>query len=85
MAADAPAGGPLWRAIGTLETDLREERKARHSGDEKLDETKADAKDVAALAKEFGSLRRTLQWFMGLVVLAMLTFAGIVVQLLGAH
>lgn len=81
MAADAPNGGPVWRAIGTLETDLREERRARHDGDMKLDDVKADAKDVAQLAKEFGGLRRTLQWFMGIVVTALLGFGGIVVAL----
>ena len=71
-----------WR-VGALETDLRDERQARREAIKDLDEAKADAKDVQRLADEFKALRLTLQWFMGITAVAVLAFAGIVVQLIG--
>jgi hypothetical protein len=49
---------------------------------EKLDAQKADSKDVARLVAEFQSLRKTLQWFMGIVATAVVAFLVLVVQLL---
>jgi Tfp pilus assembly protein PilX len=51
---------------------------------QKLDVEKADAKDVQALARSFDSLRSTLQWFMGIIATAVVAFAAIIVQFLGA-
>jgi hypothetical protein len=73
-----------WR-VGALEGDLRGERATRHREDEKLDEQKADVKDVQRLADEFKALRLTLQWFMGVTAAAVVAFAAIVVQVLGGH
>lgn len=75
-------GTIVWR-VGTVEQAIRDERASRQAAMEKLDREKADAKDVARLADEFGSLRRTLQWFMGVVATAVIAFAGIVVTLAG--
>lgn len=75
-------GTIAWR-VGTVEQAIRDERAARREAMDKLDAEKADAKDVARLAIEFGSLRRTLQWFMGVVATAVIAFAGIVVTLAG--
>jgi hypothetical protein len=71
-----------WR-VGSLEQDLRDERQARRENFKQLDEGKAEAKDVQRLADEFKALRLTLQWFMGITAVAVLAFAGIVVQLIG--
>lgn len=49
---------------------------------EKLDTEKADAKDVQRLAQEFVNLRRTLQWFMGIVATSVVGFSLIIVQVL---
>lgn len=75
-------GTIAWR-VGSIEQAIRDERAARREALEKLDREKADAKDVQRLAEEFGSLRRTLQWFMGVVATAVIAFAGIVVTLVG--
>jgi hypothetical protein len=71
-----------WR-VGALEGDLRGERETRHRAFEKLDEQKADVKDMQRLADEFKALRLTLQWFMGVTAAAVVSFAVVVVQLLG--
>jgi hypothetical protein len=83
-----------WR-VSSLERALNEEREARRRAVDKLDGEKADAKDVARLAQEIADLRvqtaadskanrQTLQWFMGIVAAAVLAFAAIAVQLIGA-
>jgi hypothetical protein len=87
-------GTVVWR-LSTLERELKDERAARRRDVEKLDGEKADAKDVARLAQEIADLRaqtaadskanrQTLQWFMGIVAAAVLAFAAIAVQLIGA-
>jgi hypothetical protein len=73
-------GTLIWR-VATLEQALRDEREARRLAMNKLDEEKADAKDVQRLADEFKSLRLTLQWFMGITAASVVAFAAIVVQL----
>jgi hypothetical protein len=60
----------------------RVETKASSVRVEKLDEKKADVDDVNRLAEEFKSLRRTLQWFMGLVTVAVVAVAGMVFAVL---
>lgn len=74
------AGVVTWREVERFDKALSEERQNRREADNKLDEDKADAKDVARLAEEFKSLRATLQWFMGIMALAVTTVAAIVVQ-----
>jgi hypothetical protein len=50
----------------------------------KLDEEKADVKDVAALAKSFDGLKATLLWFIGILVAALVGFGGLVIALIQA-
>jgi hypothetical protein len=50
----------------------------------KLDEDKADAKDVVALAKSFDALKSTLMWFIGILVAALVGFGGLVIALIQA-
>jgi hypothetical protein len=66
-----------WR-VGTLETDLRDERKARRDAYNKLDEDKADAKDVARLADEVSGLRRALLIFSLSMVGTAVTFLAVI-------
>jgi hypothetical protein len=84
-----------WR-VSSLERALNEEREARRRDVEKLDSEKGDTRELERIAKEIASLReqtasdakairQTLQWFMGIVAMAVIAFAGIVVQLIGAH
>ena len=70
MAAPPEGDSTLAWRIGAVERAARQ-----------LDIEKADAKDVLRLANEFAGLRRTLQWFVGIVCTALVAFAGIVVQL----
>lgn len=94
MATDVPNGGTLAWRVSSLETDLREERDARRRAVDKLDEEKADAKDVAGLVQAFTELRKevrdenqstrsTLKWFIGIYVVGLIGFAGIAVQIVG--
>jgi hypothetical protein len=64
-----PTGGELGARLTRAEADIQ-----------KLDGEKADAKDVAALAKAFDGLRTTLQWFMGIMATAAVAFAALVIQ-----
>jgi len=50
---------------------------------QKLDNEKADAKDVQQLARSFDSLRTTLQWFMGIMATAAIAGLVLIAQLAG--
>ena len=76
-------GTITWR-LSTLEQAMREEREARRRGDDKLDEEKADVKDVVRMGDEFKSLRLTLQWFMGVMAAGAIATVVLIIQL-AAH
>ena len=71
-----PEQAPVsWREF----TNLREytEREVR-----KLDDQKADSKDVAALTKSVDGLSSLLTWFIALVIMAIGTFTGLIFALI---
>lgn len=63
------ASNGILARLGRAEEDLREIRKY-----------KADKDDVERLMEEFKALRRTLQWFMGLVTSSIIVGGTVILQ-----
>lgn len=60
---------------------IRDERIDRRTAIARLDEDKADAKDMMRLAEAFDGLKKTLQWFIGIVATALVAFAAVIIQI----
>lgn len=87
-------GNGFLARLARAEVDIVSERAERLRAVERLDDDKADAKDIARMERhvdefegrmtaEFKSLRGTLQWFMGLVAGAVVALVILIVQLVG--